>query len=198
MNNPNPSSSPRIVCRVVRWKHTELEAQATWASRHVADCADCTAHYAKHQSLAHELQASAPRNLETIQDGLEDRIWAAVQSDQAALNTSPQSRPVWANWRAGAALASFALVAALLVWSQGSIQSTETNIARVDFDENDMRQLVTQIGDLSAEWLVAAETDVDAETAGPLSEELNALEADASAALQFLQRSFLPTPESAS
>lgn len=198
MNTSNPSSSPRFVCRLVRWKFPEPESDNSWASRHVAGCADCTAHFTDHQAIDRALLASAPRDLESVPEGLEDRIWAAVKSDQVAHQSSPQSRPVWSRWQAGLALASFAVVAALLVWTQSSLQSDDTVVAHVDFDENDMQQLVTQIGDLSAQWLVATETEVAVETDGPLSRELSALEADASAALLFLQRSFMPTPESTS
>jgi hypothetical protein len=61
-----------------------------------------------------------------------------------------------------------------------------------------MQVLVTQIGNLSAEWFGAqSNTQVDLETSR-LAEELNALESDASAALRFLERSFLPIRRSAS
>lgn len=198
MNNSSTSSRPRFVCRVVRWRHPEPGANDSWASRHRAGCADCAAHFAGHQTLEHELRNSAPRSSEAVPAGLEDRIWAAVKSDQSALRQSSQSRSILTGWRTGLALASFAVVAAFLVWSQSPTQSTDTAMVRADFDEKDMRELVTKIGDLSAEWLVVAETDVTVQTTGPLSEELNALEADASAALQFLQRSFMPTSKSAS
>ncbi|GAB5562328.1 MAG: hypothetical protein SynsKO_39750 [Synoicihabitans sp.] len=55
-----------------------------------------------------------------------------------------------------------------------------------------MQALVAQVEDITSQWLVRADVDQRPEAKGSLDRELRALESDATAALRFLQLSFLP------
>lgn len=199
MNSSESTPRPRLFCRFARrGERTEKPGQPNWRDRHVDSCPECAGYFNAAEAMEAELRESAPSNLASVPAGLEDRIWAAVKADQSVVREAAPARVGIAGWRGGFALAGVALVAAIFVWSSNSADQNSVAVAHVDFSEEDMLVLVTQIGDFSAEWLAPATEVSGGLEANPLAEELDALEADASAALRFLEQSFLPTRRSAS
>ena len=198
MNTNKSSTSPRLICRLVRSRHQDAPGDSGWAGRHLDACPDCAAHYAAAAALEQELRETAPSGGVELPGGLEDRIWAAVQVDQSSRRAS-QARPAkWIRPALGLGAAGVLAAIALVGWPHLSVNPEGPVIADGDFDERDIRILVEQIEDYSAEWLVRSEGAKETAPTNPLTEELNALEADASSAVRFLQKSFFPTRKSAS
>ena len=198
MNTTSPKTSPRLICRVVRHRHPEPPRSSSWATRHVDSCPGCLAHYTAAWELEQELRKTAPKADGDLPSGLEDRIWAAVQADQSQ-SRAPQTRSTrWGRPAIVLVAAGLVAVIALVAWPAFSSNSTGATMAQSDFNEQDMRMLIEQIEDYSSEWLVKSAPPPGSNPTGPLSEELNALESDASAAVRFLKLSFFPSSASAS
>ncbi|MDB4384664.1 hypothetical protein N9023_05835 [Opitutaceae bacterium] len=199
MNSSESTPRPRLVCRLARrGNRAEKSAQPNWRDRHVDSCADCAGYFNAAEAMEAELRESAPSSPASVPAGLEDRIWAAVEADQATAREATPSQARMPGWRNGFTLAGVALVAAIFVWSSNSSGPDKMAVAHTDFSEQDMQVLVAQIGDFSAKWLSPQSEVTGGLETSPLAAELDALEADASAALRFLERSFLPTRRSAS
>ena len=177
---------------------TEKNQQPNWRDRHMDSCSECAAFFDAAEAITAELRESAPSNPGSIPEGLEGRIWAAVEADQSTEHGATPKRVGVGGWRTGFALAGIAFIAVFFAWSPNSSDPDSAAIAHSDFSEEDMKVLVAQIGDFSSTWLGTSPSEDDGLKTSPLAEELDALEADASAALRFLERSFLPMRRSAS
>lgn len=199
MNRSKFNSPLRLICRLARMgERTDPGKTPSWRDRHIDACAECAAFFDATEAMEAELRNFAPTAPTVVPDGLEDRIWAAVKDDQTTGIRPARRQSGVGGGRPGFVLAGVALVAGFFVWSSTSSGPDSPEITQADFSQQDMQVLVTQIGNLSAEWFGAqSNTQVDLQ-ASRLAEELNALESDASAALRFLERSFLPIRRSAS
>lgn len=176
----------------------EPDKPSTWRDRHIDACAECAAFFDATEAMEAELREFAPIAPPVVPDGLEDRIWTAVKDDQATMPRPARSQAGIGGWRAGFVLAGVALIAVFWGWSSNSSDPDTSVIADAEFSEQDMQELVAQIGDLSAQWLGAGPNEELEGDTSPLAQEMDALESDASAALRFLERSFLPIRRSAS
>ena len=203
-SSSNPNAQPPLACRVARawsaWRETDA-ATATPApgpaAKHVAGCPDCAQHFAAlvalETGLGQEARALASQEIE-LPLGMEDRIWSAVRPVVRERRVSPVRR--WLPTALGAA-AAIALTA--VVWTRVGSDDAVTPIAQgnataVEFGANDLQQLAASIETLSQKVLNApAIAQVAAQQPGSLDSELQALRSDATGALRFLERSFLPS-----
>ncbi len=199
MNTSPDPSRPRLICRLVRRWHDPDNPAFAWMSRHASECGDCSKYFARLNDLHTELRESSPTAPADVPAGLEDRIWAAVQADQSSRQSTAtqSSRRGWSRW--SLVPVGLAAVLALVVWNQpGELSVSESEPVAVEFSESDMQQLVTSLGEVTAEWWIPSRDEESAPAPNPLAEEWTALENDATSALRFLERSFLPTQRSAS
>lgn len=196
------NAQPPLACRVARawsaWRETDA-ATATpapgAASRHVAGCPDCAQHFAAlvalETGLRQEARAIAAQEIE-LPLGMEDRIWSAVRPVVRERRVSPLRR--WLPTALGAA-AAVALTA--VVWTRvGGDEMTPiaSNPTTVEFGSDDLQQLAASIETFSQKVLAApAVVQVAAQQPSSLDSELRALRSDATGALRFLERSFLPS-----
>jgi hypothetical protein len=187
--------------RVVDSWHSENEESSpqSWAARHADGCQACADYFERSEGLERELvEASRRAPVVAMPDGLEDRIWAAVQSEVAVRRAPARSRSR-VDWRPvmGGLVAAALIVA---VWL-GRAPSSEEGLASgqtvataetLDFNEEDMRELVASVEAFSTELLTASTR----ETVTPrsvLKQELDALGSDARGALRILSQNFLPS-----
>lgn len=191
-------SRPRLICRVVRHFHADRPTQGSWAHRHLEGCAGCADFYQNLTVVDQSLATGSPDLPESIPAGLEDRIWAAVESDRAVQTSSAQEQQPTLIIRWAGGLAAVAAIVVAGIWFTPSSDSDPTATAAAEFDQQDLQQMVSQLETFSEKWLVLAEPEAGPPVDNQLTEEWGALEADASAALEFLKQSFIPSRSSAS
>ncbi|WP_221032631.1 hypothetical protein [Actomonas aquatica] len=205
------SSTPApLSCRLVRawsaWREDDAPVPASgWAARHVERCPDCAQHFTALRELETGLRREAREQAAAMAEvevplGMEDRIFAAVRPivrEQARVRRAP----AWQR-RLPAILGAAAAVAlATVLWTGiGSSDTPDQNVAAADveFSPEDMQQLTASVASFK-DRVFSAPTTVPAEAPKDgLSAELQALRSDTSAALRFLERSFLPSDVSLS
>lgn len=199
MKPPAPDSRPRLICRVVRHFYADPPPAESWAHRHVEGCSVCAGFYQTLTVVDQSLATGGPGLPDSIPAGLEDRIWAAVESDRAVqAGSAPRQQPAWiARW-AGALAAVAVIVMAGLWFAPSSNSDPSATAVAAEFDQQDLQQMVSQLETFSEKWLVLAEPEPGPPVDNQLTEEWGALEADASAALEFLRQSFIPSRSTAS
>ncbi|MBL9201063.1 MAG: hypothetical protein JNL39_11180 [Opitutaceae bacterium] len=178
--NPAPSSSPRLVCRVVRHWH----AAAGGGARHLETCADCRAYFAAAAALDQALRRAAPawQKAETPapSTGFEQRLLNAVRTASAP----PPARPTHLGWAAATTLAAVVAVA-LIYPARGPSAKTGEDEAAL------LAKVVTTASRGLVENVIPSTGALVADN--PLQREFGAIYADARSALGFLALNFLPT-----
>lgn len=198
---------PRLMCQMMRvvdsWpREDEGASPQGWAARHADGCQACADYFERSEGLERDLvEVSRSAPAVDMPDGLEDRIWAAVQPEVAARRAPARSRSR-ADWRPvmGGLVAAALIVA---VWL-GRASSSDEGLATgqtvataepLDFNEEDMRALVASVGAFSTELLTASTRERKAVTPrSVLKQEMDALGSDARGALRILSLNFRPTP----
>ena len=199
--NASANAQPRLACRVARawsaWRETDAATAAPApgaAARHVAGCADCARHFAALVALEKGLRAEArvlAAQEPALPLGMEDRIWAAVRPVLREQRVNPLRR--WLPTALGAA-AAIALTTAVWTHVDSNEVTPIASAAATEFGAEDLQQLAASIETLSQKVLAApAVVQVAAQQPGSLDSELRALRSDATGALRFLERSFLPS-----
>lgn len=214
MNTPSspPSSSPRLVCRSVRWWSAQHERDTAGpapglATRHTAGCPDCANYFAAARTLdatlRHEAQAMASVATQTpVPAGLEDRIWAAVRPEFPAHHQQHRRARFGRGWLRLEVGALAALALAGIVWfsvppDSGTPAGQTLTNATPEFGERDLQALAANLKNLSERFLAPpAAASNTPPRAGSLESEWLALNSDTRAALRFLERSFLPSATS--
>ena len=198
------SARPRLKCRMVRvvhsW-HSEDEGSSPqgWVARHADGCQACADYFERAEVFEREL-VGASRSAPAVEmpEGLEDRIWAAVQPEVVARRAPIRTRS-GAQWRpVMVGLVAAALIVA--VWlgrgpsSEQGLASGETvaTSKTLEFDEADMRELVASVGTFSTELLTASTREVELPPS-VLEQEIEALGSDARGALRIFTQNFLPS-----
>jgi hypothetical protein len=181
-NAPSPSSSPRLLCRIVRPWH----AVTGGAARHAETCAGCRTYFAAAAALDQSLRRAAPTWAEATtpapSTGFEQRLLNAVRTPAAPTESRP-ARTAHLGWAAATALTAVIAVA-LIRPAGGPTRATM---------ETDAQLLAAAVGNASRGLVEKVIPTTGALVAdNPLQQEFGAIRSDARSALNFLALNFLP------
>ncbi len=183
---------PRLACRAVQaWESLAGDGEGpragSWAARHCGTCAGCRNFFAKGGELSTTLRLAAVDGRESVPQGLDRRINAAVRRATRAPGAVRTSNRSWA-WASGgvAALAVLAFVATRQSDDEERIVPSVVTVAHAETGEAGP----WDEGGAWDSWQPKTEALLEGE---PLRREVDALYADARVALGFLALNFLPT-----
>jgi hypothetical protein len=190
------SRPPRLICRVVRATHADLcldGAPSSWAARHVAGCADCTAYYEGAQELEQALKRDAVA-MRIHSPDLDRCITAALQAernkDSRSVRATRHRSPAGAIIVSAGALAVCAVGVALFV-SPPKSGAPEVAQAVTSAEVNETMAAARQLG--HRVWSRVQPGALVLEETQSLQHELDRVYADATTALNFLAANFLPS-----
>jgi hypothetical protein len=176
-------SHPRLVCRLIRsWSAVTGDPSSPGAvSRHADHCPACQAFFAASSALDERLRAAAPRHMQSLPAGFDQRLeHALARATRASASSESNSR--WVLWSLfGSLAAAAALVFVLLRPAANSPEGLEIAVTP-DRPENRVALGGPSSGEVILETMAV----------NPLQQEIDHVYSDARSALQFLALNFLP------
>ncbi len=182
----NPTESPRLLCRVVRWWAALTDADTATATGHRAACPACRAYFESHATLETRLRHDARVHPSAAPVGLEQRIAAAVHRAHSPARVRRRQPRVW--WAAG--LTTAAAAAALVLVMHRSPRPHSATAEAEPAEIAAVFKAVTEFPTQLEQLLPRPGTRTG--MADPLDHEFDNVKADARSALAFLAANFLP------
>lgn len=188
------SSSPRVVCRIVRASLTVFGGEsAATQNRHVAGCPDCQVFYGAADEFDALLRRDAVAQRGAAPAGLEAGILAAVRESRRTAPARPAPRRLAVPLFTLAGATAAAIAAFLYLQPPAAPAGADTPVAASDADVAKLAQdiLGALPGDLLAEVQPRAEELLQRQD--PLRTEAAAVAANARTALRYVAANFLPS-----